>query len=107
MIPTEPIFVWATDTLDGLGNPTKAAPPPEQQQTGLVVGQPWPRLWLNYAHNNHAQYIKYLVEEPVGTVKMVTTGTIVDPDAQWGGTWSTTTDTVGTVAVDVFTKTAL
>lgn len=104
-IPTDDVLVWATDELDELGNPTKAEPPTENQQTGLVRGQPWPRLWHNYVLNNHGEYLKHLIEEPVGTVKITEQGTTAPQDtiqaaAEWGGTWKVSTVTgVGTPAI--------
>lgn len=106
MIPTDGIFQWATDELDDLGNPTKAEPPPENQQTGLVRGQPWPRLWHNYAFNNHGAYLAHLINEPVGTVKTTEQGTaapqnITEAAAEWGGTWKLSTATVGAPSINL------
>lgn len=109
MRPTDDVFDWATDTNDGQGNPTKADPPLENKTTGLTVGQPWPRLWHNYAFNNIAAYLKHLANDPVGTVKITTQGAIPNTTAEWGGTWSTVADTIGAtnIPVDIHTKTGV
>lgn len=103
----DPVFRWATDELDNVGNPTKSQPETEFTQTGLIVRQPWPRLWLNYAHNNHGEYINHLINEPVGTIRTMMAGVITDSTDEWGGTWAKTTDTIGGKSVDVFEKTGL
>lgn len=105
-LPTN-VFTWATDTLDNTGLPTKVEPDVEFKQTGILKQQPWPRLWLNYAFYNHGAYLEHLINEPIGTVKIMTTGTITDATDQWGGIWSKTTDTLGGISVDVFEKTSL
>lgn len=126
---TGKIFTWATDFYDAEGNRTKSSTiPPELEQTGLVVGEPWARVWHNQATFNFGQYIKwlsgeYVVEkdetgtisqvenfEPVGTVKMVAQSrnfTTANASTYWGGTWTRTSQTVGAIAVHMFQKTAL
>lgn len=126
---TGKIFTWSTDFYDAEGNRTKSSSiPPELEQTGLVVGEPWARVWHNQAMFNFGQYIKwlsgdYVVEkdetgtvtqvenfEPVGTLKTVAQSrgfTVTDAALYWGGTWTRTTDTIGGVSAHVFQKTAL
>lgn len=115
--PINPIMDWAKDFIDFEQNDTKLAPPIEMQQTGLLKGQPWARVWHNYAFNNYSDYLKYLTGdfleeftddvgtkrqienfEPVGTIKQIdqsvrtTDGREIITDAIasqfWGGTWS-------------------
>lgn len=126
---TGKIFEWSKDFYDSEGNRTKSnAIPPELEQTGLVVGEPWARVWHNQAMFNFSQYHKWVtgqyVEEknesggvtqvenfePVGTIKIVATArgfTVANAATYWGGTWTKTTDTIGGIASDVFQKTAL
>lgn len=107
MRPSDDIFEWAEDAQDAFGNPTKTEPPAENQQTGLIVGQPWPRLWHNYALNNISNYLKHLADDPVGTVKISVTQ-VLDPTAQWGGTWSEESGvSLGTKTVYTYEKTGV
>lgn len=126
---TGKLFEWAKDFYDAEGNRTKSnSIPVELEQTGLVIGEPWARVWHNQAMFNFSQYIKWLngqyVEEknelgvvtqvenfePVGTVKMVAQSrdfTTANASTYWGGTWTRTAQTVGAIPVHMFQKTAL
>lgn len=118
---------FAKDFFDTDGNRTKVEPPSEIQQTGLKIKQPFARIWHNrfffvifqyikwisgdYVEETDLNGVKYQVEnrEPLGTVKTVAQSrgfTETDASTYWGGTWSRTTDTVGSVSVHVFEKTA-
>lgn len=108
------IFKWSILDTDGDGNPLKSYPPSEVYQTGLLAGEPWARLWHNQAMSDFSEWIQHLAgistdggAEPIGTIKMALTSANVDPAALWGGTWATTTDTIGGNATDVFRKTHL
>tara|TARA_R110002072_G_scaffold48683_6_gene133051 strand:+ start:277 stop:594 length:318 start_codon:yes stop_codon:yes gene_type:complete len=86
--PSE-VFVWCLDDLDPNGNLLKVAPPTELAQTGLLVGQPWARVWHNYAFNNTGAYTKFIDEEILKVGGCVTFRTSLAPDfTEWVGTWS-------------------
>lgn len=65
------VFDWALDYYDEEQSITKDRPVPEISQTGLRVGEPWARVWHNFAMHNFSSYIKWLsgeyVEESDGT----------------------------------------
>lgn len=127
---TGKVFEWATDYYDAAGQRLKTSViPPELEHTGLLVGEPWARVWHNQAMFNFGQYIRWLsgeyVEEkngadapsqvenfePIGMIKMVDSSrgfTTQNAAAYWGGTWTVQTGvTLGASTVDIFTKTAL
>ena len=64
-LDTGQIFEFAKDFNDSDGNRSKLSPPDEIIQTGLKVGEPWARVWLNNAHFNHGQYLLWLTGEAV------------------------------------------
>lgn len=62
---TEYVSEFATDFLDFEANRLKVKPVPEIVRTGLQVGEPIARVWVNDFLFNHGQYIKWLSGEPV------------------------------------------
>lgn len=61
------LTLWAIDDQDPEGNDLKEIPAIEFQQTGLLKGQPFPRVWMNELFNNITEWIDHWRNEPVGT----------------------------------------
>lgn len=104
--------MWCEDELDADGNISRVAPPAEVQLTGTLIREPIYRLYWNEMQYNFSNWITFLSEKDVvGTIKSVETGTFSDDSdasTQLGGTWEEQgTDTLGTVSITVYKKTAL
>lgn len=120
------IFDWAQIDTDTNGEPLKAFAPDEIARTGLLVGEPWPRVWHNQSIGNFGKWIRYLSglsldengtptggAEPIGYVRMMNTtkfsGTfgVTEANELWPGNWELTgTQTFGADTITYFTKTS-
>lgn len=112
--PVDSVCKWAVDDYDQLNNPTKELIPTEFQQTGTRPNEPWVRVWMNYMFNNFSEYLSWLANEPVGTVRIVAVSDThsvpqsrAEASAEWGGVWDEAEESPSTLSginVRVFVK---
>lgn len=112
--PADSVCKWAVDEYDQLNNPTKELVPTEFQQTGTRPNEPWVRVWMNYMFNNFSEYLSWLADEQVGSVRMVqlsdqhvTPQNKAEASKEWGGSWEEAPESpanFGGLTVRVFVK---
>lgn len=106
--PTE-VTRWCVDDQDSDGVPLKVIPPAPLIQSGLLRGQPFPRIWLNYYLNNLAENLNFLTTEvnKVGAVLSYIDGTEPDFANDFEGTWvSIGSQTIGSDTVQYYKRVA-
>jgi len=82
------VFKWCLDENDPNGDLLKKPPPEEIIQTGLLVGQPFARLWHNYAFNNIGGFLAFIEDTVLGIGSIVTEVNNVNPNTLgYRGTW--------------------
>lgn len=81
-------FEWCIDDTDSDGNILKASPPAEIIQTGLLVGQPWARVWHNEAINNFGEFNKFIATEVLAVGAVLIFADASKDMSSFVGTWA-------------------